>query len=48
MSTTEALIAGPGRASNTSRTGSSLPPIPSGWISHEGLPEAIDGQISSM
>ncbi len=29
-SSTDALIAGPGGASNTSRTGSSLPPIPSG------------------
>ena len=33
--------AGPGSAVNTSRTGSSLPPMPSGWISSLG---AADGQ----
>lgn len=32
---------------NTSRTRSSLPPIPSGWISHVGLPGAIVRQTSS-
>ncbi len=38
----------PGSASNTSRTGSSRPPMPRGWISHVGVPVAIDGQTSSM
>ena len=37
--------AGPGGTLNTSRAGSALPPMPSGWISSEGLPSAIDGQI---
>ena len=47
-STSEALRAGPGRASNTRRTGSALPPMPSGWISSDGWPCAMDEQISSM
>ena len=33
-----ALSAGPGGAVKTSRTGSSRPPIESGWISHDGTP----------
>ena len=40
--------AGPGAASKTSRTGSSRPPMLSGWISQDGVPAAIDGQTSSM
>ena len=32
----DAPAAGPGAASNTSRTGSARPPIESGWISHDG------------
>ena len=40
--------AGPGAAVNTSRTGSALPPIDSGWISQDRSPCAIDGQTSSM
>ena len=38
-STRLALSAGPAGASNTRRTGSSLPPIDSGWISSDGLPD---------
>ncbi|CPU59484.1 Uncharacterised protein [Mycobacteroides abscessus] len=30
------------------RTGSSLPPMPSGWISTRGVEVVSDGQISSM
>ena len=43
-----ALIAGPVRELNTSRTGSSLPPMDSGWISSEARPSAMEGQTSSM
>ena len=38
MSTIEAATAWPGCASNTSRTGSALPPIDSGWTSRRGRP----------
>ncbi len=48
MSTMATFTAGPVPESNTSRQGSDLPPMLSGWISSEGLPAAIDGQISSM
>ena len=48
ISTIDAFSAGPVCESNTSRTGSALPPMPSGWISSAGLPTAIEGQISSM
>jgi len=47
-STSEALTPSPAAALNTSRAGSSLPPMPSGWISTRGVAAAIDGQISSM
>ena len=33
--------AGPAVALKTRRTGSSLPPMPSGWISSDGRPAAI-------
>ena len=46
ISTTEALTAGPVLASNTSRTGSALPPIESGWTSSEGVLAAIVGLIT--
>ena len=36
--------AGPGRGVKTSRTGSSLPPMPSGWISHDGCPRRSTGR----
>ena len=42
------MTAGPGAASKTSRTGSDLPPIESGWISHDGRSPLSDGQTSSM
>ena len=42
------MTAAPGAASKTSRTGSSRPPMPSGWISSVGLAAAMDGQTSSM
>jgi hypothetical protein len=48
MSVTQAAIAAPGWASKTSRTGSALPPMDSGWTSSRGFPAAIDGQTSSM
>ena len=48
MSTIPTMTAGPGAASNTSRTGSSRLPMPSGWISQVGVDAAIDGQTSSM
>jgi hypothetical protein len=41
-------MAGPGGVSKTSLTESALSPMPSGWISHEGFPLAMLGQISSM
>ena len=44
----EVFTALPQDAVNTNLTGSSLPPIESGWISADGLPSAIDGQTSSM
>ena len=47
-STRLTTTAGPGEAVKTSLTGSSCPPIASGWISQDGRPAAIDGQISSM
>ena len=40
-STRPTTTAGPGAASNTSRTGSSRPPMPSGWISQRGLAAAM-------
>ena len=39
---------GPGSALKTSRTGSSLPPMPSGWISSVGRVVVRLGQTSSM
>jgi hypothetical protein len=48
MSTTVAFTAGPVVESNTSRTGSSFPPIPRGCTSHDGVSAAMEGQISSM
>jgi len=42
------FTAGPAAASNTSRTGSSRPPIPSGCTSHDGVPAAIDGQLAGV
>ncbi len=47
-STSEALMDAPGLESNTKRTGSALPPMPSGWISTRGCAAAIVGQISSI
>ncbi len=41
-------VPGPGAASKTRRTGSSRPPIDSGWISQDGRSLAIDGHTSSM
>ncbi len=41
-------MAGPGCASKTSRTGSSLPPMDRGWTSRRGRSPAMDGQTSSM
>ena len=38
-----------GAAVNTRRTGSALPPMPSGWISRRGLAMVpMDGETSSM
>src|SRR5690606_21232829 len=48
ISTNEALMALPAGELKTSRTGSSLPPIPNGCTSQDGLALAIDGQISNM
>ena len=48
MSTMPITMAGPGAASNTSRTGSSRSPMPSGWISQVGVAAAMVGQTSSM
>ena len=48
MSIMVALTAGPLAAVNTRRAGSSLPPMPSGCISRDGLPSAMEGQTSSM
>jgi len=48
MSAMPITTAGPGVASKTSRTGSSRSPMPSGWISHDGVSAAMLGQTSSM
>ncbi len=48
MSTTDAFSALPAPPLNTNLTGSSLPPIPKGWISQDTSPLAIVGQISNM
>ena len=45
---TEAFNASPSAALKTNLTGSSLPPIPKGCISHLTSPQAMEGQISSM
>ena len=39
---------GPASAVNTMRTGSSRPPMLSGWTSRRGTAEVIDGHTSSM
>ncbi len=41
-------IPDPGAAENFSRTGSSRPPMDSGWLSSHGRSAAIEGQTSSM
>ena len=48
MSASETTTPTPGSAEKTSRTGSSLPPMPSGWTSRLGRLVVSVGQISSM
>lgn len=48
MSASPTTTPGAGAASNTRRTGSSRPPMLSGWISQEGVVAARDGHTSSM
>jgi len=48
MSDNATTTPGPASVSNTMRTGSSLPPMPSGWISTRGFVAVSDGQTSNM